>query len=89
MTTSSSSQILVTDYLKSYKATHCNDGGSAFDLNKPLVAQGFDSLDTIELVMAMEDDFKIEISDEIAKTWETPANIVLDVAQLLKGVPAQ
>ena len=32
---------------------------------------GADSLDTIELIMAFEDEFKIEISDDIAKNITT------------------
>ena len=80
MTTTS--QILVTDYLKAYKATNCTS--AVLELNTPISEQGFDSLDTIELVMAMEDDFEIEIPDKIAKQWVTPADVILAVAPMLK-----
>lgn len=37
---------------------------------------GADSLDTIELVMAMEEEFKIDISDEDAEKLSTVQNAV-------------
>lgn len=37
---------------------------------------GADSLDTIELAMAIEEAFKIEVSDEECANWKTVADIV-------------
>ena len=37
---------------------------------------GADSLDTVELVMALEEAFDIEIPDEEAETMTTPADCV-------------
>lgn len=37
---------------------------------------GTDSLDTIELVMALEEKFNLEISDEDAKEMNTVADVV-------------
>ena len=34
-----------------------------------------DSLDQIEIVMALEDEFNIEIPDEVCDNWETVADI--------------
>ena len=37
---------------------------------------GADSLDAVELVMAIEDEFEIKVSDETAQTFETVQQIV-------------
>jgi acyl carrier protein len=36
---------------------------------------GLDSLDDIEIVMALEDEFGLEIADEAAEKWKTVADI--------------
>lgn len=43
------------------------------DINDDL---GADSLDAVELVMAIEDEFEIKVSDEIAQTFKTVQQIV-------------
>jgi acyl carrier protein len=48
---------------------------------------GSDSLDDIEMVMAIEEEFEIEIRDEDAEKVKTIADAVELVARLLK-VPA-
>lgn len=45
---------------------------------------GADSLDLIELVMATEEEFEIEISDELAEKVETVGQAVELVDSLLK-----
>lgn len=45
---------------------------------------GGDSLDTVELVMALEEEFKIEISDEEAAKISTVGNIVDHLESYLK-----
>lgn len=35
-----------------------------------------DELDIVELVMALEEEYKIEISDETAEGWKTVANVI-------------
>jgi len=45
-------------------------------------SMGLDSLDSVELVMALEDEFNVEISDELAE----PARTVLDVYKIMAGV---
>ena len=41
-----------------------------------------DSLDKIELLMALEDEFNVEISDEKAELVKTVADIVKTIRQL-------
>jgi len=41
-------------------------------LNKDL---NLDSLDTVELVIAAEEEFHLEIPDHISETFETPKDI--------------
>ena len=40
---------------------------------------GADSLDTVELVMAFEEEFDIEIPDEVAETIQTVADAVAKI----------
>ena len=37
---------------------------------------GADSLDAVELIMALEDEFEIQISDEVAQSIKTIGDIV-------------
>lgn len=37
---------------------------------------GADSLDAVELIMAIEDEFEISVSDEVAQTFKTVGQIV-------------
>ncbi len=37
---------------------------------------GADSLDAVELVMAIEDEFEIKVSDEVAQSFKTVGQIV-------------
>ncbi len=43
---------------------------------------GADSLDAVELVMAIEDEFEIKVSDEVAQAFKTVAQIV----EFIEGV---
>jgi acyl carrier protein len=36
---------------------------------------GFDSLDMVELLMEVEDEFDIEIPDEQAELWKSPTDV--------------
>lgn len=44
------------------------------DINDDL---GADSLDAVELVMAIEDEFEIKVSDEVAQDFKTVKQIVM------------
>jgi acyl carrier protein len=48
---------------------------------------GADSLDTVELVMALEEEFEIEIPDEEAETIDTVGKAVEHIAKKI-GTPA-
>lgn len=43
---------------------------------------GDDSLDQIEIVMALEDEFDIEISDEVCSEWKTVADIFAHIEKV-------
>lgn len=64
-------------------------GASSPKLTDRLVeGLGADSLDTIELVMAVEDEFGIEISDDEAKACRTVQDCVDLLARTLGGMVA-
>jgi len=46
---------------------------------------GADSLDTVELVMALEEEFGFEITDEEAEGMRTVGNVVEYIQDKLKG----
>lgn len=37
---------------------------------------GADSLDAVELIMAIEDEFEVKVSDEVAQSFKTVGQIV-------------
>jgi len=37
---------------------------------------GFDSLDMVELLMEVEDEFDIDIPDEQAELWKSPTDVI-------------
>lgn len=50
---------------------------------------GADSLDTTELVMALEEKFNLEIPDEDAEGMETVSDVVKYIEKKLNKVPKQ
>lgn len=46
---------------------------------------GADSLDTVELVMALEEEFEIEIPDEVAETIDTVGKAVEHIDKNVKA----
>ncbi len=44
-----------------------------------------DSLDQIEIVMALEDEFNIEIPDEVCDNWKTVADIFAHIEKVKNG----
>ena len=52
-------------------------GEEAVTEDADLIADlGADSLDSVEIVMAIEEEFRVDISDEEAEKWETPGDII-------------
>ena len=49
--------------VRSEVATILKKDTARIDISKPLVAQGADELDIVEIVMAVEEAFKVEIPD--------------------------
>jgi len=49
---------------------------SDFDLNETFNELGADSLDAVELIMAIEDEFKVEVSDDEAQNLTTAATLI-------------
>jgi len=47
---------------------------------------GVDSLDTVELIMAFEEEFNIEVSDDAAEKARTVEDIIVYLAERTKGV---
>ena len=50
---------------------------------------GDDSLDQVELVMALEDEFNLEIPDEDAEAWKMVADVIAYVDGKVVGTEAQ
>ena len=44
---------------------------------------GADSLDFVELIMALEEEFDVEISDEVADCIETVGDVIVVVDELM------
>jgi acyl carrier protein len=45
---------------------------------------GADSLDSVEMLMALEEVFEIEIADEEGEKWKTPADAIAFITELTK-----
>lgn len=74
-------QAEIQAYLVGYVKTNIGFAGEV-NINAPLGELDFDSLDSIELVMDLEDEFGIEISDDVAEKWVTLADVILSVTNL-------
>lgn len=45
---------------------------------------GADNLDTVELTMAIEEEFRIRISDDQADRWQTPSDLLATVKEAVE-----
>lgn len=45
---------------------------------------GADSLDAVEVIMAIENEFDIEINDEVAQTFKTVGDVVAFIEEQVK-----
>ena len=67
----------ITDRVKKIVVEHLNvDEGKVSDDASFIDDLGADSLDTVELVMAFEEKFGIEIPDDAAETIQTVQNAI-------------
>ena len=67
----------ITDRVKKIVVEHLNvDESKVSDEASFIDDLGADSLDTVELVMAFEEQFKIEIPDDAAETIQTVQNAI-------------
>lgn len=54
-----------------------------FAWDKPLADLGADSLDTIELTMALEREFNVAVDMDMAEGWNTPGDVLATVQGLV------
>ena len=56
-------------------------------LDSPLQELGIDSLDTVVLLSELEDHFKIDISDDAARSIRSVRDVVEGVRKLARNLP--
>lgn len=68
---------MVFEKIKDILAQQLDVDANSITLDDSIVDDlGADSLDAIDIVMSIEDDFKIEVPDEIIEKMEVVADIV-------------
>ncbi len=68
---------MVFEKIKEILAQQLDVDANSITLDDSIVDDlGADSLDAIDIVMSIEDDFKIEVPDEIIEKMEVVADIV-------------
>ena len=77
------------DRVRSEVATILKLDPAQVDVTKPLVAQGADELDIVEIVMAVEEAFKIEIPDRAIGENVSEASKTLTVQKLAEILSRQ
>ena len=77
------------DRVRSEVATILNRDTAQIDILKPLVEQGADELDIVEIVMAVEDAFKVEIPDSTIGENVGEVSKILTVQKLAEIVSTQ
>ncbi|MCI6276106.1 MAG: acyl carrier protein [Clostridium sp.] len=68
--------LMVLNKIKSIVADKLSINASDITADTTLEDLGADSLDVVEVIMALEDEFDIEISDEIAENISTVGDLV-------------
>ena len=71
----------VFNYLKD------NTDKKLYDNTKIFEDLGFDSLDKVEMIMAFEKEFNIQIDDDLAENVETISDVIDIINSLLNGKP--
>jgi len=79
----------VVDGVRSEVATILKKKANEIDVSKPLVAQGADELDIVEIVMAVEEAFKAEIPDSVIGEKIGEVSKTLTVEKLAEVVSKQ
>ncbi len=74
------------DRVRSEVATILKKNSTQIDVAKPLVAQGADELDIVEIVMAVEEAFKVDIPDSAIGENVGEASKTLTVQKLAEIV---
>ena len=64
---------VIADYLQEKQGTEPGQVKMETSIIEDLA---LDSLDTIEMIMAMEERFQVQIPDEVAGEWQTVGDIV-------------
>ncbi|GAA0683360.1 MULTISPECIES: acyl carrier protein [Clostridium] len=67
---------MVLDKIKSIVADKLSINADDITMDTTLEDLGADSLDVVEVIMALEDEFDIEISDEVAENISTVGDLV-------------
>jgi acyl carrier protein len=75
--------------VRSEVASILNQDPAQIDVTKPLVAQGADELDIVEIVMAVEEAFEVEIPDSAIGDNVSEVSKKLSVRQLAEIVSRQ
>ena len=58
--------------IKDILANHLDIKLSAFELTDTFDYLGFDDVDLVEFIMVLEDNYTVEIPDDVALAWVTP-----------------
>jgi acyl carrier protein len=77
------------DRVRSEVATILNKDSTQIDVARPLVAQGADELDIVEIVMAVEQAFDVEIPDGVIDANGGEVDKTLTVRKLAEIVAKQ
>jgi acyl carrier protein len=75
--------------VRSEVATILKKDSAKIDVSKPLVAQGADELDIVEIVMALEETFKVKIPDRALGKDVKEISTTLTVQKLAEIVARQ
>jgi acyl carrier protein len=84
-----SSQQQVVEKVRAEVATILKKDAAKIDVAKSLVEQGADELDIVEIVMAVEEAFKVEIPDSAIGETTGEVSKTLTVEKLAEIVSAQ
>ena len=82
-------EVQTVERVRSESAKILGKEAAQIDVAKPLVAQGADDLDIVEIVMAVEEAFKVEIPDSAIDNNAAEGSKTLTVQKLAQIVSKQ